>query len=73
MEAALHHFVDTEAIRIGGIIHAVRVAVTGKAVGFGLFEAMAILGRGACLARIDRAVAAAARAASPAATSPGAP
>ena len=27
------------------IIHAVRVAVTGKAVGFGLFEAMAILGR----------------------------
>ena len=73
VEAALHHFVDTEAIRIGGIIHAVRVAVTGKAVGFGLFEAMAILGRGACLARIDRAVAAAARAASPAATSPGAP
>ena len=73
VEASFHRFVDTEAIRIGGIIHAVRVAVTGKAVGFGLFEAMAILGRGACLARIDRALAAAARAASPAATSPGAP
>ena len=73
VEASLHHFVDTEAIRIGGIIHAVRVAVTGKAVGFGLFDAMAVLGRGACLARIDRALAAAARAASPAATSPGAP
>ena len=60
VEAALHRFVDAEGIRIGGIIHAVRVAVTGKAVGFGLFEAMAILGREACLARIDRALAAAA-------------
>ena len=73
VEASLHHVVDAEGIRIGGIIHAVRVAVTGKAVGFGLFEAMAILGRGACLARIDRALAAAATAASPAETSPGAP
>ena len=73
VEASLHHVVDAEGIRIGGIIHAVRVAVTGKAVGFGLFEAMAILGRGACLARIDRALAAVATAASPAATSPGAP
>ena len=73
VEASLHHFVDTEAIRIGEIIHAVRVAVTGKAVGFGLFDAMAVLGRGACLARIDRALAAAAMAAGPAATSPGAP
>ena len=73
VEASLHHVVDAEGIRIGGIIHAVRVAVTGKAVGFGLFEAMAILGHDACLARIDRALAAAATAASPAETSPGAP
>ena len=60
VEAALHRFVESEGIRIGGIIHAVRVAVTGKAVGFGLFDAMAILGRDACLARIERALAAAA-------------
>jgi len=32
------------------------VAVTGKPVGFGLFETLAILGRGGCLARIDRAL-----------------
>ena len=57
VEAALHRFVESEGIRIGAIIHAVRVAVTGKAVGFGLFDAMAILGRDACLARIDRALA----------------
>ena len=59
LEAALHRFVEAEAIAIGRIIHAVRVAVTGKGVGFGLFDALEILGRAACLARIDRALAAA--------------
>ena len=59
LDAALHRFVDAEEIKIGQIIHAVRVAVTGKGVGFGLFEALEILGRAACLARIDRALAAA--------------
>ena len=76
VEAALHRFVDAEGIRIGAIIHAVRVAVTGKAVGFGLFDAMAILGRDACLARIDRAlavVAASSTAQGPADPTPAAP
>ena len=59
LDAALHRFVEAEEIRIGQIIHAVRVAVTGKGVGFGVFEALEILGRAACLARIDRALAAA--------------
>ena len=56
LDAALHRFVEGEDIRIGEIIHAVRVAVTGKGVGFGLFDALEILGRAACLARIDRAL-----------------
>ena len=56
LDAALHRFVEAEAMKIGQIIHAVRVAVTGKGVGFGLFEALEILGRAACLARIDRAL-----------------
>lgn len=60
LEAAMRGFVEAEAVSIGRIIHAVRVALTGKAVGFGLFEGMEILGRGACLARIDRALALAA-------------
>jgi glutamyl-tRNA synthetase len=55
-DRAMHDFVETEDIGIGQIIHAVRVAVTGKAVGFGLFEGLAILGRDACVARIDRAL-----------------
>ena len=57
LEAAMHRFVEAEEMSIGGIIHAVRVSVTGKAVGFGLFDALAILGRTSCLARIDRAIA----------------
>ena len=55
-ETAVKEFVSSEGIKIGEIIHALRVAVTGKAVGFGLFEGLAILGREACLRRIDRAL-----------------
>ncbi len=57
LDRAMHAFVEAEGIAVGQIIHAVRVAVTGKAVGFGLFDGLAILGRKACLVRIDRALA----------------
>jgi glutamyl-tRNA synthetase len=57
LEALMQGFVDAEGIGHGEIVHAVRVAVTGKAVGFGLFDILAILGRDRCLARIDRALA----------------
>ena len=56
LETLLQDFLSSEGIKIGRIIHAIRVAVTGKAVGFGLFEILAILGRKRCLARIDRAL-----------------
>ncbi|MEN1681730.1 MAG: glutamate--tRNA ligase [Planctomycetota bacterium] len=53
-EAALKAFVEQRGIKIGQIIHALRVAATGKAVGFGIFETLEILGRDRVLARIDR-------------------
>jgi glutamyl-tRNA synthetase len=56
LEKLTHEFVETNSIKIGDIVHAVRVAVTGKAVGFGLFETLAILGRERCIGRIDRAI-----------------
>jgi glutamyl-tRNA synthetase len=56
LEKLTHEFVETSNIKIGDIVHAVRVAITGKAVGFGLFDTLAILGRERCLARIDRAL-----------------
>ncbi len=57
LEAMLQKFVADEGIKTGDIIHAVRVATTGKPVGPGLYDCLAILGREACLTRIDRALA----------------
>jgi glutamyl-tRNA synthetase len=54
LEAGMNAFVAAEGIKVGQIIHAVRVAVTGRGVGFGMFETLAILGQPSCLARIDR-------------------
>ncbi|MGI9427282.1 MAG: glutamate--tRNA ligase [Bythopirellula sp.] len=56
LEKCLKDFVAAQDIKIGQIIHALRVAVTGKAVGFGMFETLAILGRERSLTRIDRAL-----------------
>jgi glutamyl-tRNA synthetase len=56
IEQQTQEFVEANGIKLGDIVHAVRVAVTGKAVGFGLFDTIAILGRDRCLARIDRAL-----------------
>jgi glutamyl-tRNA synthetase len=56
LEQALHAFVESRGIKAGEIVHAVRVSITGKSVGFGLFDTLAILGRERVLARIDRAL-----------------
>jgi glutamyl-tRNA synthetase len=57
IEKGLQDFVQAEGIGHAQIIHALRIAITGKAVGFGLFESLAILGKAECVARIDRALA----------------
>ncbi|HJT33503.1 MAG TPA: glutamate--tRNA ligase [Pirellulales bacterium] len=56
LERAMHEFLEAEQIKIGAVIHAIRVAVTGKAVGPGLYDCLAILGQEKCLRRIDRAL-----------------
>ncbi|HMP05204.1 MAG TPA: glutamate--tRNA ligase [Lacipirellulaceae bacterium] len=56
LERHLHNFVAQRNLKIGDLVHAVRVAITGKAVGFGLFDALAILGRARCQRRIARAL-----------------
>ena len=55
-EVALKSYLEERGVKIGQIIHALRVAVTGKPVGFGMFDTLAILGRERVLARIDRAL-----------------
>jgi glutamyl-tRNA synthetase len=56
LERAMHDFLEAEQIKIGAIIHAVRVAITGKAVGPGLYDCLALLGQERCLLRLDRAL-----------------
>lgn len=53
LQQALNQFVERKEIKIGQIIHALRVGATGKGVGFGMFETMEILGRDSVLRRIE--------------------
>ena len=57
LEALMNDFLQAEGVQLRQVQQAVRVAVTGKAVGFGLFETLALLGQQRCLARIDGALA----------------
>ena len=57
LEGAMKQFLEREQIKIGDIIHTVRVAVTGKSVGPGLYDCLSLLGRESSLRRIERALA----------------
>lgn len=52
LEVAIKGFCESQGIKIGDIIHALRVSVTGKAAGFGMFDTLEILGRDAVLNRM---------------------
>lgn len=54
LDKAMHDFINQQDVKIGDIIHSARLAVTGKTVGPGMFDCLAILGKESCLARIDR-------------------
>jgi glutamyl-tRNA synthetase len=62
IEQAMQAFVAAEGIQMNKIVHSVRVAVTGKTIGFGLFDSLSILGRGRSLRRIGLALERAGRA-----------
>ncbi|HZZ73917.1 MAG TPA: glutamate--tRNA ligase [Pirellulales bacterium] len=55
LEQTLQAFVTEKGIQLDQIIHSVRIAVTGKPVGFGLFDTLAILGKTSTINRIERA------------------
>jgi len=56
LEAAFKGWMEQEGIGFGDIVHALRVAVTGKPAGPGLFDCLELLGKDRCLTRIDRAL-----------------
>ncbi|MBL8892604.1 MAG: glutamate--tRNA ligase [Planctomycetaceae bacterium] len=56
LKTALEEFCHRFEIKIGDIIHALRLALTGRAVGFGVFESFEVLGREESLARIRQSL-----------------
>jgi glutamyl-tRNA synthetase len=56
LEAALKRVVEEAGLKVGDLIHPVRVAVSGKTVGPGLYDCLVILGREKSLARIRKAL-----------------
>ena len=57
LEAALRSLAEREGVNAAEIIHRVRAAVTGRTVGPGLFETLAVLGRDRALRRLEAAAA----------------
>jgi glutamyl-tRNA synthetase len=43
-------------IKVGQIVNPLRIAVTGKTTGFGMFDTLSILGREKSINRINRAL-----------------
>jgi glutamyl-tRNA synthetase len=56
LKRGVEEFAQAEGAKPGDVSQALRVAVTGKGVGFDAYATLAILGRDRCLARIDRAL-----------------
>jgi glutamyl-tRNA synthetase len=54
-EAALRSVAEARGVKAAAVIHAVRVAVTGKAVSPGLFEVLALVGRRPVHERLEAA------------------
>ncbi|WP_037249902.1 glutamate--tRNA ligase [Rhodopirellula europaea] len=57
VETTVKSFCESEGIKIGQIIHALRVATTGAASGFGMFDTLAVLGKDKVTARIEKTIA----------------
>lgn len=59
LESKIKGMVEASGAKLGTCINALRIALTGKPSGVGVFDAFAILGQESAVARIDRAIAAA--------------
>ncbi len=57
LEQLVKDFIQAEGADVRQVSQALRVAVTGKAIGFGTFDTLAILGKERSLARMDRTLA----------------
>jgi glutamyl-tRNA synthetase len=56
LEQTLRALAESRGIKAGSLIHATRIAMTGRMVSPGLFEMLVLLGRDRVLSRLDRLV-----------------
>jgi glutamyl-tRNA synthetase len=56
LKVATETLATTEGAKAGPLSQVLRVAATGREVGFSAYDTLAVLGRDRCLARIDRAM-----------------
>jgi glutamyl-tRNA synthetase len=56
LEQSLRTLADAQGIKAGTLIHATRIAMTGRMVSPGLFDMLVLLGKERVLARLDRLV-----------------
>ncbi len=56
LKSRVEEVAQLEGLKPGPLSQMLRVAVTGKEVGFGAYEALATLGKAHCLARIEGAL-----------------
>ena len=57
LERDLRALAESRGLKAGALIHATRLALTGRMVSPGLFEMLELVGRDRALARMDRLVA----------------
>ena len=56
LEAIVRQYAETNGLSAGKLIHPIRLAVTGRGMGPGLFELLAVIGKEECMARIRHAI-----------------
>lgn len=56
LEDDFKQWLEANELGFGDIIHALRVATTGKPAGPGMFECLELLGKESCIKRINRAI-----------------
>ncbi len=56
LDLAIHAWIESRGLPMGQLVHALRLALTGKTAGPGLFECLDLLGRERSIARIQRAI-----------------
>ena len=56
LDPAIHAWIESRRLQMGQLVHALRLALTGKTAGPGLFECLELLGRERSISRIERAI-----------------